>query len=125
MNMLFIVLTLIFGGLCLILFCDHLEGIGALSLVIGVILIILLSCTFYSRQFTTIVDESPDIVRGPKGSVNGVIVVIASTEKGCVTAASNDIKWHYIPNSNIVIQANAGYNIWGEAGTNSYEIVVK
>jgi hypothetical protein len=52
-------------------------------------------------------------------------VAVSSTKNGCVVASSDNILWHYIPNSNVVIQANAGYNIWGKAGTNSYKIVVK
>lgn len=123
--MLSIVLMLIVGGICLIVFCNRFEEIGLISFSLGIALMIAFSLSFYGRQFTAIVDDKPDIIRGQKGSVNGVIVAVSSTKKGCVVASSDNILWQYIPNSNVVIQANAGYNIWGKAGTNNYEITVK
>lgn len=89
---------------------------GIILFVIASCIVVLSSTVYKIDSYTTIVDR----------------VMVSKTDNGWTMVSkdnmaltSNSALIYLAPNSNIVIQANAGYNAWKKAKTNSYEIVVK
>lgn len=91
-------------------------AMGWIVLMISSSILGIFSTVHEFNGYTTIIDDV-----AVSKTDNGWTMV----SKDKLVLTSNLAPIYIAPNSNIVIQANAGYNAWKRTKTNSYEIAVK